>query len=137
MKTMMAHHISGDALYPHESFSFAPAFSERFLKNWGGPRAQEFGHFRTNVRDVRKPISPPWLLCVFCPTPHFGTTYTLEITLTIRHKNITYPNKFYLNNFLITVTRFEIFRINFRKLPDTYCMCVSCVTLSAWEPCPC
>ena len=24
---------------PHEKFSFAPAFSERFFKNWGGPRA--------------------------------------------------------------------------------------------------
>ena len=26
---------------PHERFSFAPAFSERFFKNWGGPRAPE------------------------------------------------------------------------------------------------
>ena len=26
---------------PHERFSFAPAFSERFSKNWGGPRAPE------------------------------------------------------------------------------------------------
>ena len=26
---------------PHERFSFAPAFSERFVKNWGGPRAPE------------------------------------------------------------------------------------------------
>ena len=27
--------------HPHERFSFAPAFSERFFKNWDGPRAQE------------------------------------------------------------------------------------------------
>ena len=26
---------------PRERFSFAPAFSERFFKNWGGPRAPE------------------------------------------------------------------------------------------------
>ena len=25
----------------HERFSFAPAISERFFKNWGGPRAQD------------------------------------------------------------------------------------------------
>ena len=30
--------ISGNA---HERFSFAPAFSERFFKNWGGPRAPD------------------------------------------------------------------------------------------------
>ena len=26
---------------PHERFSCAPPFSERFFENWGGPRAQE------------------------------------------------------------------------------------------------
>ena len=26
---------------PHEIFSFAPPFSERFFENWGGPRAQD------------------------------------------------------------------------------------------------
>ena len=26
--------------HPHERFSFAPAFSELFFLNWGGPRAQ-------------------------------------------------------------------------------------------------
>ena len=56
---------------------------------------------------------------------------------TIRCKNMSYPKKFYSNYFLITATRTEIFRINFRKLPDTYCICVSCVTLPAWDPCPC
>ena len=29
------------AAHPPERFSFAPAFSERFFKNWGGPRAPE------------------------------------------------------------------------------------------------
>ena len=33
--------IDGD---PHERFLFAPAFSERFFKNWGGPRAPENLH---------------------------------------------------------------------------------------------
>ena len=30
--------IPGIAANPPERFSFAPAFSERFVKNWGGPR---------------------------------------------------------------------------------------------------
>ena len=33
--------IPGIAANPPERFSFATAFSERFFKNWGGPRAQE------------------------------------------------------------------------------------------------
>ena len=33
--------IPGIAANPPERFSFAPAFSERFFKNWGGPRAPE------------------------------------------------------------------------------------------------
>ena len=33
--------IPGIAANPPEIFSFAPAFSELFFKNWGGPRAPE------------------------------------------------------------------------------------------------
>ena len=33
--------IPGIGGNPHERFSFAPPFSERFFENWGGPRAQE------------------------------------------------------------------------------------------------
>ena len=33
--------IPGTAANPSERFLFAPAFSERFCKNWGGPRAPE------------------------------------------------------------------------------------------------
>ena len=33
--------IHGIDRNPHERFSFAPAFSERFFKNWGGPRDQD------------------------------------------------------------------------------------------------
>ena len=33
--------IPGIAANPPERFSFATAFSERFFKNWGGPRAPE------------------------------------------------------------------------------------------------
>ena len=33
--------------------------------------------------------------------------------------------------FEITVARFELFRINFKELPDTLCICVSCMTLPA------
>ena len=55
----------------------------------------------------------------------------------IRHENITYPKKIFSNYFPITVSRFRSLRINFRKLPDTYCICVSCVTLPGWDPCPC
>ena len=57
--------------------------------------------------------------------------------ITIRHENITYPKKLFSNEFPITVSRFRFLRMNFRKLPDTYCMCVSCVTLPSWDPCPC
>ena len=34
--------IPAIAADPPEIFSFAPAFSERFFKNWGGPRAPDF-----------------------------------------------------------------------------------------------
>ena len=34
--------IPGIAANPPERFSFAPAFSERFFKNWGGPRAPDY-----------------------------------------------------------------------------------------------
>ena len=27
---------------PHERFSFAPSFSERFFENWGGPAHENF-----------------------------------------------------------------------------------------------
>ena len=43
--------IPGIAANPPERFSFAPAFSERFFKNWGGPRAQE------NQNESGKPLS--------------------------------------------------------------------------------
>ena len=33
--------IPGIDGHPHERFSFAPLFSERFFENWGGPRVQE------------------------------------------------------------------------------------------------
>ena len=33
--------IPGIAANPHEIFTFDPAFSERFFRNWGGPRAPE------------------------------------------------------------------------------------------------
>ena len=33
--------IPGIVANPPERFSFAPAFSERFFKNWGGPRAPD------------------------------------------------------------------------------------------------
>ena len=33
--------IPGTDKNPHERFSFAPAFSERLFKNWGGSRASE------------------------------------------------------------------------------------------------
>ena len=33
--------IPGNDGNPHERFPFAPAFSERFFKNWGGPRAPD------------------------------------------------------------------------------------------------
>ena len=47
------------------------------------------------------------------------------------HKNVIYPKISYLNDFLITVARFKLFQIDFEKLPDTYCICVMCVTLPA------
>ena len=32
---------------------------------------------------------------------------------------------------------FDFFELIFRTLADTYCICVSCVTLPGWDPCPC
>ena len=43
---------------------------------------------------------------------------------TIRHGNITYPKKNIFELFSDCRFTILIFRINFRKLPDTYCMCV-------------
>ena len=34
---------------PHARFSLDPAFSERFFKNWGGPRAPELGPLSANI----------------------------------------------------------------------------------------
>ena len=52
-------------------------------------------------------------------------------------KTLPTRKKLFSNYFPITVSRFRFLRINFRKLPDTYCICVSCVTLPGWDPCPC
>ena len=59
------------------------------------------------------------------PTAKFLYHYVIFLyrffsLLTIRHENITYPKKWFSNYFPITVSRFRFFRINFRKLPDTY-----------------
>ena len=40
--------IPGIAANPHEIFTFDPAFSERFFRNWGGPRAQDLLKQRKN-----------------------------------------------------------------------------------------
>ena len=42
--------IPGIGGKPHERFSFAPAFSERFFENWGGPRAPECLILNAHVR---------------------------------------------------------------------------------------
>ena len=59
----------------------------------------------------------------------------------MRHKNITFAKKKKATQIIFetTATRFEffVFRINFKKLPDALCICVSCVTSPAQDPCPC
>ena len=56
------------------------------------------------------------------------------------------PRKHYLpeknifelfSDYRFTISLFFFFRINFKNLPNTYCICVSCVTLPGWDPCPC
>ena len=42
--------IPGIAANPPERFSFAPAFSERFFKNWGGPRAPDSKTLESRLR---------------------------------------------------------------------------------------
>ena len=49
---------------PHERASFSPAFSERFFKNWGGPRAPEkcpprleHHSFQYHYISLRKPFN--------------------------------------------------------------------------------
>ena len=50
--------IDGNLL---ERFSFAPAFSERFFKNWGGPRAKELQPGRPPESEPNRPEkSPEW-----------------------------------------------------------------------------
>ena len=54
--------IPGTAANPPEKFSFAPAFSERFFKTWGGPRAPEqniFGHVSDSSSDPFSLFSNP------------------------------------------------------------------------------
>ena len=41
VKTTTLGAIPRNAANPPERFSFAPAFSERFFKNWGGPRTPD------------------------------------------------------------------------------------------------
>ena len=90
--------------------------------------------FRTNQNESGKPLSADF----FCKDPENSHSLLELISdfCTIRHENITYPKKLFSNYFPITVSRFRFLRINFRKLPDTYCICVSCVTLPGWDPCP-
>ena len=51
-------------------------------------------------------------------------------------QNITYPIKSTRIIFEIAATRFELVRVNVKKLPENYCICVSCMTLPAQDPCP-
>ena len=46
--------IPGIAANPPERSSFAPAFSERFFKNWGGPRAPERPFFQKTLFPILK-----------------------------------------------------------------------------------
>ena len=56
--------IPGIAANPPERFSFAPAFSERFFKNWGGPRAPEEQSARSKGARL-SPLGPaPYLTVV-------------------------------------------------------------------------
>ena len=47
--------IPGITSNPPERFSFAPAFSERFFKNWGGPCALEKGSSETLIFPGTRP----------------------------------------------------------------------------------
>ena len=57
-------------------------------------------------------------------------------TIPFATKTLPTRKKYFRIIFRITVSRFRFLRIKFRKLPDTYCICVSCVTLPGWDPCP-
>ena len=43
--------IFGIDVHPHERFSLAPAISERFFKNWGGPRVDDLFSLETSGRN--------------------------------------------------------------------------------------
>ena len=78
----------------------------------------------------------PW--CKACPSrPISDPRPATPRNIPSATKTFPTRKKSHSNYFLITVTRFEISQINFRKLPDTCWICVSCVTLPAWDPCPC
>ena len=52
--------IPGSDGNPHEIFAFAPPFSERFFKNWGGPRAQDLSSPKRalNFMSPNIPVAP-------------------------------------------------------------------------------
>ena len=50
--------IPGIAANPPERFSFTPAFSERFFKNWGGSRAPEKGESMSGGEPAGKWLQP-------------------------------------------------------------------------------
>ena len=64
-------------------------------------------------------------------------TISWNVCLPFAMKTLPTRKQIFLNYFPITVSRFRFFWINFKKLPDTYCTCVSCVSLPGWDPCPC
>ena len=59
--------IPGVAANPPERFSFAPAFSERFFKNWGGPCApgSRFSgmYLASRKRNLGEMLAVPLSLC--------------------------------------------------------------------------
>ena len=73
----------------------------------------------------------------FFKNPLLKPPFPWLLILPFATKTLPTRKKIFSNYFPITVSRFRFLRINFRKLPDTYCICVSCVALPGWDPCPC
>ena len=65
--------IPGIAANPPERFSFAPAFSERFFKNWGGPRAPE----NRNAANRHLELLGSWPIFLFSFFPIFPRLFLL------------------------------------------------------------
>ena len=76
---------------PHEIFSFAPSFSERFFKDWGGPRAPDFRIIDVHATKRGRPRRKVCFTMVWLWGKHFSPGVRgLDVRSTIRPKRFKF-----------------------------------------------